>query len=103
MEYIYHEYMPWREQWAKCYIDRYRNWGQRDNSPCETACKDVKSYLVNGTRNLLHLHDALAAMLHRKERDYEDNAARIIMRQRREYMQRDWLASACLCSSPNSA
>jgi hypothetical protein len=49
LSYTSKEYMPWREQWAECFIRRYRNFGQRVNSPAETAHKDVKSYLITGT------------------------------------------------------
>lgn len=89
--YISKEYMGWRDQWAKCFIDRYRNFGQRVNSPVETAHKDVKSYLVTGTGDLLHLHEAIVQMLRRKERDYNQKAAEMMMRQRRQYMQQEWL------------
>lgn len=70
LKYISNKYMGFRHQWAKCDIDYYRNFGQRVNSPVETAHKDVKSYLIVGTRDLLHLHTALTQMLKRKERDY---------------------------------
>lgn len=92
MTYISNEYMPWREQWAGCYISRYRNFGQRVNSPVETAHKDVKSYLVTGTSDLLHLHDALIEMIRNKERSYKETAAQQQMRQRRRFLgQSSWL------------
>jgi hypothetical protein len=91
LKYISDEYMPWRQQWAKCYIDRYRNYGQRVNSPCETAHKDVKSYLINGQSDLLHLHIALEQMIEKKERDYKQQAAEMQMRQRRKYLTQTWL------------
>lgn len=90
--YISNEYMPWREQWAACYISRYRNFGQRVNSPVETAHKDVKSYLLTGTSDLLHLHDALTEMIKNKEKSYLQTAAHQEMRQRRIFLgQSSWL------------
>ena len=90
--YISNEYMPWREQWAQCFISRYRNFGQRVNSPVETAHKDVKSYLVTGTSDLLHLHDALIQMIENKERSYIQTAAQQQIRQRRLFLgQSSWL------------
>jgi hypothetical protein len=59
LQYISKEYMLWREQWACCFIKRYCNFGQRVNSPVETAHKDVKSFLLSGTSDLLHLHNAI--------------------------------------------
>ncbi|KAJ3454821.1 hypothetical protein MRS44_013421 [Fusarium solani] len=91
LKYISDEYMPFREQWAACYLRRYRNFGQRVNSPVETAHKDVKSFLLSGQGDLLHLHNALLAMLSKKEREYDEKASIEMMRQRREYMNRNWL------------
>lgn len=91
LAYISKEYMPWRLQWAGCYIRNYRNFGQRVNSPVETAHKDVKSYLVTGTGDLLHLHHALLQVISRKKEAYEIRAADMSMRQRREYVGREWL------------
>lgn len=94
LNYISKEYMPFREQWARCFIKRYRNFGQRVNSPVETAHKDVKSFLVSGTSDLLHLHNAIVLMLTKKERDYEQNAARMQMRQRQRFIQQQhWLGN----------
>jgi hypothetical protein len=89
--YITKQYMPYREQWAECFIRRYRNYGQRVNSPVETAHKDVKSYLITGTGDLLHLHEAIVQMLDRKERDYLVKAAQMLQRQRLLFLNRDWL------------
>ncbi|KAK1246767.1 hypothetical protein MKX08_000569 [Trichoderma sp. CBMAI-0020] len=94
LNYISKEYMPFREQWARCFIKRYRNFGQKVNSPVETAHKDVKSFLVSGTSDLLHLHNAIILMLTKKERDYEQNAARMQMRQRQRFIQQQhWLGN----------
>jgi hypothetical protein len=71
LHYISKEYMPYREQWARCYIKRYRNFGQRVNSPVETAHKDVKSFLITGTSDLLYLHNAICLMLEKRERDHD--------------------------------
>jgi hypothetical protein len=91
LRYIQKEYMPWRKQWVKCYIDRYRNFGQRVNSPTETAHADVKSHLVTGTGDLLYLHQALVTMIDNKSRSYRQEAARQIQRQRDQYLKQAWL------------
>jgi hypothetical protein len=91
LRYIQKEYMPWRKQWVKCYIDRYRNFGQRVNSPTETAHADVKSHLVTGTGDLLYLHQALVTMIDNKSRSYHQEAARQIQRQRDKYLKQAWL------------
>ncbi|KID81917.1 hypothetical protein MGU_10765 [Metarhizium guizhouense ARSEF 977] len=91
LRHVQKEYMPWRKQWVKCYIDRYRNFGQRVNSPTETAHADVKSHLVTGTGDLLYLHQALVTMIDDKSRSYRQEAARQIQRQRDQYLKQAWL------------
>ncbi|KID81242.1 hypothetical protein MGU_11379 [Metarhizium guizhouense ARSEF 977] len=91
LRYVQKEYMPWRKQWVKCYIDRYRNFGQTVNSPTETAHADVKSHLVTGTGDLLYLHQALVTMIDDKSRSYRQEAARQIQRQRDQYLKQAWL------------
>jgi hypothetical protein len=93
IQYISNEYMPFREQWAKCFIDRYRNYGQRVNSPVETAHKDLKSYLLKGTADLLTLHECIIQMLAKKERDYNNKAAEMEMRLRRAFLGKLWLGT----------
>lgn len=91
LSYISKEYMAWRLQWAKCYIDNYRNFGQRVNSPTETAYKDVKLFLVTGTGDLLALHQSLEQMLEKKKRDYIQRAADMNMCIRTKFLYREWL------------
>ncbi|KID81049.1 hypothetical protein MGU_11557 [Metarhizium guizhouense ARSEF 977] len=91
LRYVQKEYVPWRKQWVKCYIDRYRNFGQRVNSPTETAHADVKSHLVTGTGDLLYLHQALVTMIDNKSRSYRQEAARQIQCQRDQHLKQAWL------------
>ena len=70
LRYVQKEYMPWRKQRAKCYVDRYRNFGQMVNSPTETAHADVKSHLVTGMGDLYYLHQALTTIINNKARSY---------------------------------
>ena len=91
LRYIQKEYLPWRKQWVKCYVDRYRNLGQSVNSATETAHADVKSHLVTGTGDLLCLHQVLATMIDKKSRSYRQEAARQIQRQRDQYLKQAWL------------
>lgn len=93
IDYLVSEYLPVADQFLQCRIKRYRNFGQRTNSPTETAHKDIKSYLVTGTGDLLHLHEALVQMLAKKERDYLQTAAKHQVKLRQEYIGRAWLGS----------
>ena len=87
--YIISEYLPWGEQFLQYQIKRYRNFGQRTNSPTETAHKDVKSYLIVGTGDLLHLDTAIRQMLVKKKHDYLQEAARQEVKLRRHYVGKD--------------
>jgi hypothetical protein len=78
--------MPYRKQWASCFIKRYRNFSQRVNSPVETTHKNVKSYLLSGTSDLFHLHTAIVSIINQKERDYIQNAAKMQIRQRQRFI-----------------
>ncbi|EXU94915.1 MULE transposase domain protein [Metarhizium robertsii] len=91
LRYVQKEYMPWRKQWVKCYIDRYRNFGQRVNSPTETAHADVNSHLVTGMGDLLYLHQAPVTVIDNKSRSYRQEAARQTQRQRDQYLKQAWL------------
>ncbi|KKO96460.1 hypothetical protein THAR02_11439 [Trichoderma harzianum] len=93
VSYLVREHLPWADQFLQCRIKRYRNFGQRTNSPTETAHKDIKSYLVTGTGDLLHLHEALVQMLAKKERDYLQTAAKQEMKLRKRYIGQKWLGS----------
>ena len=64
--YVMATYMPYRHQWAQCFIKHYRNFGQRVNSPNETAHKALRSFLITGRSHLLTLHNAIVEMNSRK-------------------------------------
>lgn len=81
-------------EWANCYIKQYRNFGQRANSPTETAHADVKSHLLT-ERDLLHLHDALVRMLRTKKERWEQRLAKEA-KLPKVYGNRGWLGKSLL-------
>lgn len=83
--------MPFCLQWALPYIRRYRNFGQRTNSPVETAHNAIKSFLVSGTGHLLTLSQAIEQMLDNKERSYRERASKGAHRLKHDYNGRRWL------------
>ena len=48
LSYLYRTYLPVREQWARCIIRGYRNFGVRVTSGIEASNNKIKSYLLNG-------------------------------------------------------
>lgn len=93
LDYLVSEYLPWADQFLQCRLKRYRNFGQRTNSPTETAHKDIKTYLLTSTSGLLHLHEAVCQMIAKKERDYIQEAARQEVKMRQSYIGQGWLGS----------
>jgi hypothetical protein len=75
LSYLYRTYMPVREQWARCFIRRYRNFGCRVTSGTEASNNNVKSYLLNGMSNLYRLVEAIDDMLTDQEKDFRQACA----------------------------
>ncbi|EGY23413.1 uncharacterized protein VDAG_04851 [Verticillium dahliae VdLs.17] len=93
LEYVIGTYMPYRHQWAHCYISQYTNFGVRTNSPTETAHKDIKSFVVNGNSDLFALANAVDQMLKNKQRTYTERIAEMETKTRRIYLGQDWLGT----------
>ncbi|KAG5913677.1 hypothetical protein E4U61_006617, partial [Claviceps capensis] len=91
LDYISDEYMPLLHQWAKYEIDQYRNFGQRVNSPTESAHRQLKTFLKSGTGHLHHMHIAITDMLKHKERTYLECASMMDMRQQLVYSRQPWM------------
>ena len=99
LRYIVREYFAWRHQWAQCFISLYRNYGQRVNSPVESAHKQLKSYLLNGTADLFRIHTAMVQMLKDKERQNTQQIAQQDVSTLNVYMRADWMGDLPLLIS----
>ncbi|KFA60279.1 hypothetical protein S40285_07392 [Stachybotrys chlorohalonatus IBT 40285] len=91
LDYLEREKMPYHHQWALCHTRHYRNFGQRTNSPVETAHNAVKTFLVTGTGHLLTLGIAIKEMLAHKERSYKAKSAEQANRAREDHIGRGFL------------
>jgi hypothetical protein len=83
--------MPFREQWANCYVRTYRNFGLRTNSPTEAAHKDLKTYLFTGKCDLRTLVISIRQMLDHRHTEYVQKAAKMEHRQLYKYTTTGWL------------
>lgn len=83
--------MPCREQWAKCYTDRYLNFGLRVNSPNELSHRLLKTFLSSDTATLWSPHKAIEQMLEAKQRAYEQAAAKTRMTKRHQIHRQKWM------------
>ena len=61
--YIERHLLPWKDQWAYCYISRYCNFGQRTTLPTKVSHRVLKAYLMKGTSTLFKLHKVIRTML----------------------------------------
>jgi hypothetical protein len=90
LRYVSRYWFPWRHEWACCLISQYRNFGQRVNM-AESAHKQFKTYLLNGTATLLRLHESIVQMLRDKERAYREATAQQDISIINKYRNADWL------------
>ncbi|RFN54790.1 mutator-like element, partial [Fusarium flagelliforme] len=72
LRYLFNTYMPFRAQWARCFIRKYPNYGIRVTSGTEASNNNIKSYLLNGMGHLHNRGQAMQDMLYDQERDFKD-------------------------------
>jgi hypothetical protein len=75
LRYLYGTYMPIRAQWARCFIQNYRNFGIRVTSGTEASNNNIKGYLLNGMSNLYRLVEAMQDMIKDQSQDFIDGCA----------------------------
>jgi hypothetical protein len=86
LRYLHGTYLPVRDQWARCFIRYYRNFGIRVTSGTEASNNNIKSYLLNGMSHLYRLVEAMQDMIHDQERDFKDACAQDEVLTAREYL-----------------
>ena len=89
--YIQDNLMPVREQWAKCYIDHYRNFGLRVTSGTESTHYSLKQFLITGRSDLYGIYLGITEMVKERERIYTERVASQEVKMRRQYLHRRWL------------
>jgi hypothetical protein len=88
LAYLYGTYLPVREQWARCFIKKYRNFGIRVTSGTEASNNNIKSYLLNGMSHLYRLVEAIQGMLEDQERQFRQACAQDEVLTAREHVGR---------------
>ena len=83
--------MPVRQQWARCYIKEYRNFGARSTSPTEGSKKDVKSYLIHGNSDPFTLAKSTEELVITKEDSYTKQLTYEDVIIRNNFLGREWL------------
>jgi MULE transposase domain len=91
VSYVKKHLIPFKEQWACCYINRYMNFGQRTTSPTEASHRNLKSYLLKGTSTLFRLAEVIQTMLMNAQTAFEKEVDRQETHLRRIYMGQTWL------------
>ncbi len=93
IRYLDQHYMPWKGEWAACFINKNRNFGQRTTSPTEASHRDLKSYLINGNSSLFRLSEVMQLMINYKEKTFKETIETHKTKQRQEYVGQRWLGS----------
>jgi hypothetical protein len=93
ISYILETYIPFRREWATCFVNQYRNFGIKVTSRTEGSHKEIKSYLRNAFGDLLFVAERIKQLVDDHERAYKateaDEAQRIV----REYQKEEWLGN----------
>ncbi|KAK1841564.1 mutator-like element [Colletotrichum chrysophilum] len=78
--------MPLRGQWARCFIQHYKNFGIRVTSGTEASNNNIKSYLLNGLSHLYRLVDVMQDMIQDQELSFAQACAEDEVLSGREYI-----------------
>lgn len=89
--YLERHLLPFKEEWACCYINNNLNFGQRTTSPTEASHRNLKSYLVSGTSTLFRLAEVIETMLMNAQTAFEKEVDRQETRLRAVYLGQTWL------------
>lgn len=99
VDYLEETYLPYRYEWANCFISQYRNYGTRTTSPVESSHKNLKSYLQNNRGDLLKIAESLERMVAKMKDDYRDTLNLQSTRVRTTYLGREWLGTLTMVCS----
>lgn len=91
IQYIKETWMPWRQQFAHCWIQQNRNWGLRVTSRTEASHREIKSYLLNSTADLKFLADRVEQMVKNNQARYIKMESDEAARQIQDYRTRHWM------------
>jgi hypothetical protein len=92
--YIKRHLIPFKTEWACCFINQYTNFGQRTTSPTEASHRNLKAYLLKGTSTLFRLAEVIQTMLLNAQTIYEREVDRQKTRLRSAYLSQTWLGHA---------
>ncbi|EAQ83084.1 predicted protein [Chaetomium globosum CBS 148.51] len=94
IEYLQQTYMVIAPEWATCYVNKRRNYGQRTTSPVESVNRYIKSYVVNGNSTVLQVVEQSIKMVDSMAEQIKDERNKQQTSIRREYLGKAWLGTA---------
>lgn len=94
IEYLQETYMVIAPEWATCYVNKRRNYGQRTTSPVESVNRYIKSYVVNGNSTVLQVVEQSIKMVDSMAEQIKDERNKQQTSIRREYLGKAWLGTA---------
>lgn len=85
--------MPSREQWAYCYIEKYKNFGARVTLPTESANLSVKIYILNGRSDIFALVETIKPQLEEQKIALKQKSVAEAMRSKLNYLLRRYFGT----------
>lgn len=94
IKYLEDTYMTIAPQWATCYVNERRNYGQRTTSPVESVNRYIKSYVVNGNSTVLQVVEQSLKMVESMAEQIAEEVNNQQTTIRRKFIGKAWLGEA---------
>ena len=94
LSYLNETYMTIAPQWATCYVNGRRNFGQRTTSPVESTNRYLKSYIVNGNSTVLQVVQQSFRMVESMAEQIKDERNKQKNTIRRDLLGKEWIGDA---------
>ena len=94
LQYLRETWIPYKEQWAGCYINRNLNFGQRTTSPVESVNRYLKSFIITGRSSVLDCVKQSLEMVKAMESNIDEALKDERNRLRFDFLGKDWLGDA---------
>lgn len=94
IEYLETTYMAIAPEWATCYVNQRRNFGQRTTSPVEATNRYIKSYVINGNSTVLQVVEQSFKMVDSMAEQIKDERRKQQTSIKYDFLGKYWLGDA---------
>lgn len=92
LNYILEKHMPWRYQWANCFVNKYRNFGYRVVGPPIFCYRGLKTRLETNICSIRDFYRTLETVVESKKDEYGAKSARMSVYFPVSYSEEAWLS-----------